>query len=378
MKEPKNEGNEFNRGIREGHSHLTSILIMCMHPIGAVPGQRLRWELYLEYLRSKNFRIHILPFYSRQGSHIMSGGSGNWLQKISYVLWGMMRRLWQMQYVAKVDIVFVGLHVTPIGGSLFESMVRALAKKYIHDIDDLLYAQSFPVNNFFMRLLRSPDKYFYQFKKADHVITSSSYILAKVKQFNNSATLIPIAVDTTKYRPRKISTISDLVVLGWSGSFSTSPYLLEILDVLKKLKESLRFKLLIIGSKNIDIGLDDVEYIPFNLETEVQDLQRIDIGLYPLPHTEWVLGKGGGKAIQYQAIGIPVVAEAIGENFNIIQDNKSGFLVNSKAQWESCLRRLISDKQLRLQMGRQARATVEHRFSTSVVQASYLNIFQNP
>ncbi len=88
--------------------------------------------------------------------------------------------------------------------------------------------------------------------------------------------------------------------------------------------------------------------------SEVTDLQRIDIGLYPLPDEEWVLGKSGLKALQYMALGIPTVATAVGANFRVIEDGVSGFLVRSDSEWIDALSRLIDDPELRLRIGQNA------------------------
>ena len=73
------------------------------------------------------------------------------------------------------------------------------------------------------------------------------------------------------------------------------------------------------------------------MPSEVQDLQEIDIGLYPLPDEEWVLGKSGLRALQYMGLGIPIVTTKIGANSRIIQDGENGFLVSDQKEWKDRL-----------------------------------------
>ena len=85
-----------------------------------------------------------------------------------------------------------------------------------------------------------------------------------------------------------------------------------------------KFKLLVIGDPLFHIDGLDCEAIQWVENSEVRDLQRIDIGIYPLPNEEWVLGKSGLKALQYMALGIPTIASAIGANYRVIEDGISG------------------------------------------------------
>ena len=66
--------------------------------------------------------------------------------------------------------------------------------------------------------------------------------------------------------------------------------------LLKKLAKDVDFKLIIIG--NFDYKIDGVDYevIQWNSDNEIEDLNKIDIGIYPLIDSKWVLGKSGLKA----------------------------------------------------------------------------------
>jgi len=120
----------------------------------------------------------------------------------------------------------------------------------------------------------------------------------------------------------------------------------------------------------------EIESIPWSEKDEVEQLQRIDIGLYPLPDETWVNGKSGLKALQYMALGIPTVATAIGANFRIIENGESGFLVKTEEEWIQRLGDLIENPELRKRTGIAARKKVEETFSVKANQAIYLSILK--
>jgi glycosyltransferase involved in cell wall biosynthesis len=143
---------------------------------------------------------------------------------------------------------------------------------------------------------------------------------------------------------------------------------------LRRLREQYDFKLLVIGTRSFEIEGIDVEAIPWDDSTEVRDLRRIDIGLYPLPDEEWVLGKSGLKALQYMALGIPTIATAIGTNFRVMENDVSGFLVKSDDEWLMRLAHLLRDPELRKRIGMNGRDRVQRYYSVRANEPIYLGI----
>ena len=111
-------------------------------------------------------------------------------------------------------------------------------------------------------------------------------------------------------------------------------------------------------------------------EKEVEDLQEIDIGVYPLEDNQWVLGKSGLKAIQYMAFGIPTVASNVGSNSEIITHLENGWLVSTEEEWLKALETLINEPSLRKRLGKNARKTVQERYSLDTIGSKYLNILK--
>jgi len=60
---------------------------------------------------------------------------------------------------------------------------------------------------------------------------------------------------------------------------------------------------------------------------EIEDLLQFDIGIMPLSDDVWTRGKGGFKALQYMALGIPAVASPVGVNTEIIDHGGQWFSV---------------------------------------------------
>jgi glycosyltransferase involved in cell wall biosynthesis len=199
--------------------------------------------------------------------------------------------------------------------------------------------------------------------RARHVIVCTPYLADYARRHNARVTNISSTIDTDAYVPREASAATEGVVIGWSGSHSTSPYLHRLDDVLRTLQREEGARVLVVGDADYAVEGLHLEARPWRLEREVADLREIDVGVYPLPHEEWVLGKSGLKALQYMALGIAPVVENVGVNPAIVEDGENGFLASGAEEWTVRLRRLIRDPELRARLGAAARATVEARYS---------------
>lgn len=213
-------------------------------------------------------------------------------------------------------------------------------------------------------------------KHADHVITCTPTLDDFVRQYNSKTTDISSTIDTERYRPKRHQS-KETITLGWSGSHSTSKYvkLLEPI-LLQLLEKGYSFNVLVIGDSNFKFNNPKIKLtaVPWSLETEVKDLKKIDIGLYPLPDEPWVLGKSGLKALQYMALGIPTIATKIGANTRIIENGVNGFLASNDEEWVKALERLIQDEDLRNRIGKEATRTVENHFSIHSTSPTYISI----
>ncbi|MCF6236000.1 MAG: glycosyltransferase family 4 protein, partial [Gammaproteobacteria bacterium] len=109
-----------------------------------------------------------------------------------------------------------------------------------------------------------------------------------------------------------------------------------------------------------------IEVRPWSEESEVQLIQKFDIGIMPLEDSPWERGKCGYKLIQYMACGLPVVASPVGVNKKIVDHEVSGFLAHNLNEWEQMLGYLLNDQNLRQRMGEKGRSSVESWYSTHI------------
>ncbi len=352
------------------------ILFLSPYPFDKAPSQRLKYEQYFEVFRESNFQVETNSFMNEELWNIVYK-NGFFIKKGILTLLAYIRRFLLLFSLHKYDIIYVHLWVTPFGLSFFEMMVSKLSKRLVYDIDDMIFLGHSSSANHFFQFLKGKRKMIYLMKKANHVITCTPKLDEFVRQYNSNTTDISSTVDTNKrYLPIQYKK-KPKVVLGWSGSHSTSKYLYLLKDVFLELAQKYEYKLLVMGDKSFHIEGIDIEAIDWSEEIEMTTLSNFDIGLYPLPDEPWVYGKSGLKAIQYMALGIPTIATAIGANYRIIEHNVNGYLVNSKEDWLHCLSILIEDIQLRETIGTKGRKTIVDKYSISANQTKYLEVFNN-
>ena len=151
-------------------------------------------------------------------------------------------------------------------------------------------------------------------------------------------------------------------------------YLDLLRDVFLELNKQIKFKLLIIGNFTYDLPGIDLKLIQWSKESEIKDLQKIDIGIYPLTQDKWVLGKSGLKALQYMALGIPTIATNVGTNPGIISHMKNGLLVKTDKEWVEAIQTLANNPDLRAKIGLEARKKITENYSLDVTENKYLSI----
>ena len=308
---------------------------------------------------------------------------GHYPKKILGVFHGYLRRLCDMFRLHKFDVVYIPMWVTPLGPALFERLTRFLIPRVIYDIEDnVLIEQTLPSKlwpNAIARFFKGASKARFLIRTSDHVITSSpflnDYCLKKNKK--KKCTYISSSVDTDRFLPATSYSNDKPVVIGWTGTFSTRIYLDMLRSVFQELAQRVPFNLKIIG--NFDYMLDgvDMEVVRWTSEREVADLQTFDIGVYPLPINNWVLGKSGLKAIQYMAFGLPCVATDVGTSSMLITDRINGRLVKTNDQWIEALEELIRDEKLRYRLGTQARADAVANYSLRTIGKQYNKILKD-
>ena len=351
------------------------ILVICPFPEDQAAGQRLKYEQFFNNWRENGYEIEVSSFMDERMWSIVYT-ERNYIKKMLGTIKGYLRRIKDIFRLRNFDLVYVFMWTTPFGSSFFERIFRRLSNRLVYDIEDnALIPQSNSLNPI-MKLLKGVEKVEFLIKTADHVITSSPFLNSDSLKLNKkeSCTFISDAMDINRYSPKNPYSNDKTIVVGWTGTFSSAVYLDLLRNVFLQLNERIEFRLRIIGNFEYSIPGLDIEVIQWSKEKEIEDLQAIDIGIYPLTQDEWVLGKSGLKALQYMALGLPTVATNVGTTPRIIKHMENGWLVRTEEEWILALETLIKSPDLRCKMGERARNTIEENYSLEVMEKKYLSI----
>jgi len=355
------------------------MLVICPFPQGVAAGQRLKYEQYFDVWKAQGWEIDVSSFMDTDMWSVVYE-KGNYVGKVLGVLRGTARRIRDLFRVSNYDLVYVFMYVTPFGTSFMERLIRKLAPRLVYDVEDnILVEQNLPKDqnpNPIMRYLKGPGKTRYLLKTADHVITSSPFLNEFCLEINakKCCTYISSSIDTDTFLPKTPYSNDTPVTIGWTGTYSSMVFLDLLRDVFVRLAERVPYKLTVIGNFDYELPGVDLNVIRWSREKEVADLQTFDIGVYPLPIDDWVLGKSGLKVIQYMAFGLPSVSTNVGTTPLIISDGENGLLVKTEDQWVDALEALVKDENLRRKLGETARQNAVDRYSLHAIGQKYTNI----
>lgn len=354
------------------------MLVICPYPEGVAAGQRLKYEQYFTDWRAAGWEITVSNYMDLAMWNVV-WEQGNLAAKAIGILKGHWRRLRDLPRIGDYDLVYLHMWATPFGSTFFERQIRARAKALVYDLEDNILVGNDAGQSLLRRLLKGPGKARFLIRTADHVITSSPGLndLCLAVNARKACTYISSSVDTDRFQPATPYSNDKTVMIGWTGTFSSRPYLDLLRGVFQRLAQKHRFRLRVIGNFDYELPGVDLEVVRWNAEDEVEQLQAFDIGVYPLPADDWVLGKSGLKAIQYMAFALPCVATDAGNTPNLIRDGENGLLVTSEAEWEAALEKLLLDPALRRRLGEAARKDAVAKYSVKAIAAQYRAVIES-
>ena len=337
------------------------------------PGQRFRLEQWEPLLRERGVEIIYRSFENAALNRILYQ-PGQTAAKIREVIRAFQRRREHLRDAREFDVIYLFRESALLGPAWFERLLYRTGVPIVFDFDDAVFLSYKSPANGYLSYLKFPAKTKTACSLAAHVTAGNEYLADYARQFNDNVTIIPTTLDVEKCQPVYRASQPVAPVIGWSGSFSTLQHLDTLRGVLQRLAQTETFRLRVICPTNYELPGVDVEVVKWRSATEIADLQPLDIGLMPLPDNLWTRGKCGFKALQFMALGLPVVCSPVGVNADIIQDGVNGLLARTDDEWLAHLQRLLHDTELRLRLGRAGRRTVEEKYSAQVVAPRFYEI----
>jgi glycosyltransferase involved in cell wall biosynthesis len=344
------------------------ILFLVPYPVGESPSQRFRFEQYFDLLKKNGIDYTVESFWSLAAWKILYK-PGHALSKTVWLKIGFWMRFWHVLKSLRYDWVFIHRECAPIGPPAFEFiMAKVFRKKIIYDFDDAIWLPNTSAENKLAGWLKFHGKVKSICRWSYRVSCGNEWLANYARQFNARVVVNPTTIDTDNlhnpvlFPSRKPN---EKIVIGWTGTHSTLPYLQAIVPMLQIIEKKFSLIIRIISNKNPELQLQSVEFVLWHKATEIQDLVSFDIGLMPLTEDEWSNGKCGFKALQYMALGIPCVASPVGVNTRIINHGVNGFLCVDEREWLKTLETLIQQPTLRKSLGVAGRQTVVEKFSVS-------------
>ena len=338
------------------------ILFIGPHRPTRVGSQRFRMEQFFPFYEKAGFQCDYSWFIDANDDKVFYG-QGNLVGKLLVMLKAARVRLGDVLRANNYDIIYIQREAFMLGTTIFERLLTRSKAKVIFDFDDAIWEDDVSVNNAKLRWLKRPLKADEIMAMSDWIVVGNQYLADHALQFNQHVTIVPTVVDTDVYLP--VDHTRTPVCVGWSGSKTTVKHFEPIVPVLKRLKAKYGDKIYFkqIGDKNFKAEDIEVDSSDWQYDTEISELNKIDIGLMPLPDDKWAKGKCGFKAIQYMALEIPPIVSPVGVNTVIVQHGENGFVANTEDDWVKCISTLIESDTLRKKMGTAARKTVVANYS---------------
>jgi glycosyltransferase involved in cell wall biosynthesis len=274
-------------------------------------------------------------------------------------------RIRQLDRAIDFDTVILQRKLLP-GWQL--GLLRRRARHLVFDFDDaVLYRDSYDRRGH--RCPRRDRRFRRTMQLVDAVIAGNDFLADCALRSGarpENVRVIPTCIATERYPVSDHTRSRTGIDLTWIGSSST----LAGLEAQRALWEKIGrhvggSRLRLISDRFPDLGGLPVIPVTWSEASEASELATADVGVSWVPDDLWSRGKCGLKVLQYQAAGLPAVANPVGVHPEMIRPGITGFLPNTSEEWIDAIRTLRDDPHGAAAMGAAARKSVEEGYSVT-------------
>jgi glycosyltransferase involved in cell wall biosynthesis len=313
---------------------------------------RYRLAAYGPYLQRAGHRLELRPW------------SGGWWSRKS------LRR-----ECGPVDVLLLQRKLLPPAHLDF---LRELAPFVVFDFDDAVFNRD-SYSRLGQPCAWRAERFAHTVRAVSTVVAGNRFLFDHAALWTNPdrIRLIPTCLNPERYPLAEHRAGPRRAELVWIGSSSTLRGLGRTMPLLEQLGHALPgLSLKIICDRFLKPRQLPVVRCPWSEARETTELAHADIGISWLPDDVWSRGKCGLKVLQYMAAGLPVVANPVGVQHDLVRHGETGFLARTDDEWIEAVTRLANDPDLRRHMGRAGRAAVEAHFHVSASATGWIALLE--
>ena len=349
-----------------------------------------RWRVYqwLPRFEAAGIRCTVRPLAGRRYLELGYGlrqpsASARTARVASQFASRVARRTRDLATSGRFDLVVVQKESFPLGLERIFDWTRV---PLVFDLDDAVYARHALPDGRGRGLARAADAVMRRdralpalLRRCARVVVGNETLAGWAREHAapDAVRVIPTVVDARAYGRIPVRPAPDPLAFGWVGTPRNAVYLEPLVPVFQSLATRHRFRVELFGPEAFEMPGVDLRchgwrhYAP-GTDDELADLTPIDVGLMPLPDTDFARGKCAFKLIQTMAAGRPVVASPVGANASVVGD--AGLLASTPDEWETALERMLEDAPLRARLGARGRERVAERYSIDAQLPDWLAV----
>ena len=355
-----------------------TILFLEIFPVENA-GYQYRAKKWSNLFNEKGIKTEVWTIFDNKKEYeeLASNAPKKFLRK---AMWIRFKQIKASKPYKKVIVRRELLQYNDYGNLFMEKLLLKFHPNAILDFDDdISAAKNEPrhVTSLFGKLLKENGlKFTESLKQYSNFIPGSNYlnqlITEKRGNSNFKSIVIPTCVDYDKHPPKEYNLKeNNTLKFGWIGTNGNLLLLEQIIPELNLISKTHSIELIVISGQEFKPNADfPIINIAWSLETEIENIKKIDIGLMPLIDNIENRGKCGFKLIQYMGLGIVCIADDLTVNKEIIKANYS-FLV-SQNNWNKVLNKVISLKANYQELGNLAKVRIENNYTFNANLSKYI------